>query len=87
VTVTGQEGWESAKNIKSFNGNIYLLSNDGKTLYKHKPGVNGFSNKSIVLENTDSWMVEVAIDGGYILWQKTDKYEDIFHENQMHQRK
>ncbi len=64
VPVTGQEGWENAKTIKSFNWNIYLLSSDGKTLYKHKPGVNGFSNKSIVFENTASWMIEVAIDGG-----------------------
>ncbi len=63
-SVTGQEWWESARNIKSFNWNIYLLSSDGKTLYKHKPGVNGFSNKSIVFENTASWMIEVAIDGG-----------------------
>ena len=64
VPVTGQEWWESAKNIKSFNGNIYLLSSDGKSFYKHKPWVNWFSNKSMVLENTDSWMVDVAIDGG-----------------------
>jgi hypothetical protein len=70
VTVTGQDGWDKAQSIKTFNGNIYLVSTDGRQILRHKPGMNGFSPKTTMLENTNSWVLDIGIDGGlYILLQ------------------
>lgn len=70
VNVSGQDSWEKAKKIKLFNGNIYLLSSDWRTLYKHKPWVNWFSSKTPSFEL--SWttsLMDSGIDGGiYGIW-------------------
>ncbi len=50
ANVDGQKTWEEGRAIKTFNGNLYVLSSDGSQIYKHKPSVNGFSSKSGVLE-------------------------------------
>jgi hypothetical protein len=67
VTVTGQNGWENSKNIKTFNGNIYLLWKDVGQIYKHKPGINGFSAKSESLTKTQSGIVDIGIDGWFFI--------------------
>lgn len=71
VTVSGQDGWEKSSSIKTFNGNLYLISDDRSQIFKHKPGMNGFSPKSAMLSDwTLSWVLDLGIDGGlYILTQ------------------
>ncbi len=70
VTVSWQDWWEKAKSLKTFNGNIYLISDDSHQVFKHKPWMNGFSPKSAVLENTNSGILDIGIDGWiYILMQ------------------
>ncbi len=64
INASGQDVWEKAKKIKLFNGNIYLLSSDGRILYKHKPWINGFSSKTPSFET--SWtasILDIWIDG------------------------
>lgn len=71
VTVLWQDSWEKAKSIRTFNGNLYLISDDGHQIFKHKPGMNGFSPQTAVLSQwSSSGIVDVGIDGGmYILTQ------------------
>ncbi|MDD4530894.1 MAG: hypothetical protein PHO80_05100, partial [Candidatus Gracilibacteria bacterium] len=52
-TVEGQKTWEPALKIRNFNGNLYTLATDGKQIYKHKPLVNGFTNKAEVWDSKD----------------------------------
>ena len=63
VSVTGENGWEKARSIKIFNNNIYLLSADGKAIFRHRPGINGFSAKTNMLENLSESILDLAIDG------------------------
>ncbi len=62
INVTGQEGWEKADSIATFNGNLYLWNADEWQIYKHRPGINGFSQKSSVLSSPTPWIVDVGID-------------------------
>ena len=78
VNVTGQESWENASRIKTFNNNIYLIDTAWWQLYKHKPGVNGFSQKSGILAMSLSGIVDIGIDGGfYILTDEPKIYRMI----------
>lgn len=61
--VTGQATWEDAINIKTFNGNIYLLESSKDQIQKHKPGVNGFSQKSGLLKKSQPGIFDLSIDG------------------------
>ena len=66
VTVEGQKTWEKGKVIKFFNSNLYVLGDDGKQLYKHKPGINGFASKTEVFEAADiknTSILTFGIDG------------------------
>lgn len=71
VTVSGQDRWEDARTIKTFNGNLYLISQDARQIFKHKPGMNGFSPQAAVLpEGTSSGILDIGIDWGiYVLLQ------------------
>lgn len=63
VNVTGQNSWEDALSIKTFNGNIYLLGTAKNQVERHKPGVNGFSQKSGLLEKVQPGIFDLSIDG------------------------
>lgn len=69
VTVTGQDGWGKSSNLKTFNGNIYLIPEDLWQIYRHKPWINGFSAKTWILPAEQKWkIIDIGIDGGiYIL--------------------
>jgi hypothetical protein len=64
VKVTNQEGWEAAGGIKTFNGNLYLIDSTGNQIWKHRPGVNGFSPKTQSLETSSTGITDIGIDGG-----------------------
>lgn len=69
VTVTGQNGWEGWNIMKSFNGNLYVWQSGTGNIYKHKPGINGFSAQTVVIAwQTNPSIREIGIDGGiYII--------------------
>ena len=65
ITVTGQDSWESSHRLKTFNGNIYLLDQKSGQLFKHRPGVNGFSQKSDTFPVPIESILDIGIDGGF----------------------
>jgi hypothetical protein len=73
ITVTGQDGWEGAKSIKTFNGNVYILWDQWNQIFKHKPGINGFSAQSEVLTKTQSGIIDIGIDGWFFILYNTWK--------------
>ena len=73
VNVTGQNSWENALSIKTFNGNIYLLDSSKTQILRHKPGVNGFSQKSSLLEKPQSAIFDISIDGGVYFYMDDGK--------------
>ena len=78
ANVTGQESWENASRIKTFNNNIYLIDTAWWQVYRHKPGVNGFSQKSGILSTSLSGILDIGIDGGfYILTDEPKIYRMI----------
>ena len=81
VSVEGQKTWEKGKAIKFFNSNLYVLAEDGKQLYKHKPGVNGFSSKTEVFEAADTknhTILAFGIDGGFYILKEDLTIDKIF---------
>ncbi len=73
VNVTGQESWELSDAIHTFNGNIYLTNTKEWQLYKHKPGMNGFSQKTPVFTAPITGIKEVGIDGGFYVMTDSQK--------------
>ncbi len=73
INVTGQNTWEEALSIKTFNGNIYLLESSKNQIQRHKPGVNGFSQKSNLLVKPYPWIFDISIDGGIYLYMEDGK--------------
>ena len=72
ATVTGQKTWEPSKTLHLYNGNVYLLGDDGHQIWKHKPGPNGYSVKSGVLPDTETksatgMLLDLVVDGGFYL--------------------
>lgn len=89
VNVEGQKTWEAAKNVKTFNGNLYLLASQGNQIFKHKPGVNGFSARSGVLNEADmkqSTILDFAIDGGFYILKNDLSLDKIFTTPEYSQR-
>lgn len=81
VNVEGQKSWEAGRAIKTFNGNLYVLSADGTQIYKHKPSVNGFSSKSGVLEGDRSKkpkILDFGLDGGIYVVRDDLMVDKIF---------
>lgn len=81
VNVGGQKTWEAGRAIKTFNGNLYVLSADGTQIYKHKPSVNGFSAKSGVLEGDRSKkpkVLDFGIDGSVYLVREDLMMDKVF---------
>ena len=81
VNVEGQKTWETAKNIKSFNGSLYLLSPQGTQIFKHKPGVSGFAARSGMLEESElknTNILDFAIDGGFYLLKNDLSLDKVF---------
>jgi hypothetical protein len=81
VTVEWQKTWEKGKVIKFFNSNLYILAEDGKQLYKHKPGINGFASKTEVfapadIKNTN--ILTFGIDGGFYILKEDLTIDKIF---------
>ncbi len=77
VTVTGQDSWEASNRLKTFNGNVYLLNIKEGQLYKHRPGVNGFSQKSDALPNPIENILDIGIDGGFYILSRDGKVHRI----------
>ena len=73
VNVTGQNSWEDALSIKTFNGNIYLLETSKNQIQRHKPGLNGFSQKSGLMEKVQPGIFDISIDGGVYLYMEDGK--------------
>lgn len=67
VSVTGQDTWENANTLHSFNNNIYLVDRTSGQVLKHRPGLNGFSQKSEVLPKSLSGILDVGIDGWFYI--------------------
>ncbi len=81
ANVTGQNSWENASKIKIFNNNLYLIDSPTWQIYKHKPGINGFSQKIPVLPTTLSGILDIGIDGGfYILTDEPKIYRMVWRE-------
>lgn len=73
VNVTGQNSWEDALSIKTFNGNIYLLDATRNQIERHKPGVNWFSQKSGLMDKVQSGIFDLSIDGWVYLYMEDGK--------------
>lgn len=81
VNVEGQKTWEKGRVIKFFNSNLYILAEDGKQLYKHKPGLNGFASKTEVFESSDTkdhTILTFGIDGGFYILKEDLTIDKIF---------
>ncbi|MDD5376913.1 MAG: hypothetical protein PHH16_02225 [Candidatus Gracilibacteria bacterium] len=81
VNVEGQKTWEKGKTIKFYNSNLYVLAEDGKQIYKHKPGVNGFGSKTEVLDPADTknhTILTFGIDGGFYILKEDLTVDKIF---------
>jgi hypothetical protein len=81
ANVEGQKTWEPGKSIKTYNSNLYVVSEDGTQIYKHKPGVSGFSAKSAVLDGDRSkkpTVLDTALDGGLYVLKKDLTIDKIF---------
>lgn len=81
--VTGQSTWEDALNIKTFNGNIYLLESTKDQIQRHKPWINGFSQKSGLLKQNKSWIFDLSIDGGIYLYMEDGKIFRYFSDKDL----
>lgn len=67
VNVMGQDGWEKAMKMWTFNDYLYLIDTSIGEIYRHKPGVNGFSQKTEVGNSAFSGMIDVWIDGAFYI--------------------
>lgn len=77
VTVTGQDWWEEGDMINNFNGNLYITKSSDGQIYKHKPGINGYSQRAAVLPEVKPNIREVGIDGGFYVIQWDGKITRI----------
>jgi hypothetical protein len=73
INVTGQEWWENADGIATFNGNLYLWNKSEWQIYKHRPWINGFSQKSWVLGAPSSGIIDIGIDGGFYILKEDQR--------------
>lgn len=58
-----------------------MLAEDGKQLYKHKPGVNGFASKTEVFEPADMKnhsILTFGIDGGFYILKEDLTIDKVF---------
>lgn len=55
--------------INNFNGNLYITKSSDGQIYKHKPGINGYSQRAAVLPEVKPDIREVGIDGGFYVIQ------------------
>jgi hypothetical protein len=81
INVEWQKTWENSIAIKTFNWNLYLLSDKLNQIYRHKPGVNWFSAKSGLIEEKDSKslsIVDYAIDGWFYILKKDLNIDKFF---------
>lgn len=63
MNVMGQDGWEKAQKITTFNDNLYLTDTSLGEIYRHKPGVNGFSQKVEVGDKSFTGIIDIGVDG------------------------
>lgn len=73
INVNGQDWWEKADGINTFNGNIYLWTKKDGQIYKHKPWLNGFSAKSSVFSAPNPEILDVGIDGWFYIIKNDQK--------------
>lgn len=80
VNVEWQTKWENSVNIKSYNWNIYLLSEKRNQILRHKPWINWFSSKQSLIDEKEESKINIQdfwIDWGFYLlkWDLTlDKF-------------
>ena len=75
INVTGQDSWEEAMSINTFNGNIYLLNTNKNQIQRHKPGINGFSQASSLLDKDQPGIFDISIDGGVYLYMDDSRIQ------------
>lgn len=81
VNVEWQKTWENTIGIKTFNGNLYLLSDKQNQIFRHKPGVNGFSTKSALIDEKDAKNLVIsdfAIDGWFYILKRDLAIDKFF---------
>jgi len=81
VNVEGQQTWESATALRTFNGNLYLLATGNRQIYKHKPGVSGFATKGSIIPDKDKTanaIVDFGLDGGVYVVKDNLLLDKIF---------
>jgi len=81
VNVEWQKTWETWIALKSYNSNIYILSEKRNQIYRHKPSVNWFSAKSLLIDEADSKkliMNDFAIDGWFYVFKKDLSIDKFF---------
>ena len=81
INVEWQRTWEWASSVKSFNGNIYLLSDKKNQIYRHKPGINWFWAKDSLISEKDSKNVKIydfGVDGWFYIIKDDLSMDKIF---------
>lgn len=73
VNVIGQPSWEDALAIRTYNGNIYLLDTTKSQIQRHRPGVNGFSQKSSILTKEIPGIFNFSLNVGIYLYTEDEK--------------
>jgi hypothetical protein len=73
INVTGQDKWEAADGISTFNSNIYLWNKNEWQVYKHRPWINGFAEKTALLPEATPGIRDVGIDGGFYIIRNDQK--------------
>lgn len=72
MNVEWQTTWQMSSSIKAFIGNIYLLSEDGKQIFRHRPSIVGFSAKMPMIDGSPligKNLLDFTIDGGFYVLQ------------------
>lgn len=81
INVGWQQTWENSIWIKTFNSNLYLLSDKKNQIYRHKPWVNWFSAKSPLIDDKDTknlLMYDFAIDWWFYILNNDLSIEKFF---------
>ncbi len=81
VNVEWQAAWQTSTSIHVFNGNLYLLSEDGTQIFRHRPSVTGFGSKSPLIDGTppkNPFMYDFNIDSGFYVINSDLSIEKFF---------
>lgn len=78
VPVGRDELWEEWSRVRSYNGNLYIVSSEWNQVFKHKPGANAFGPSATVLTGyTGGSIIDIGIDGGFYVLENSGKIHRI----------